>query len=325
MSNRWRRLRRPARGAALVAVLGATLAGSACGKQPPGQPSRPILRVATAFGPLSEPLTAEYRRTLPDIDVQSVRAPSSPDVIQALKNGTADLGVAFTNDTYEGYWTPSSPNTSTTGEIRGVALLQPLPAYLVVRATSGIHKAADLRGHVVGVGPEGLASSMLGRLVAAAFGVDPSAVRVINTRSEAAASLKDRSVDAVFLPGYVYPDEAMYSAFREGAYLVPVEGPPVEHLRQEHPFIRATTIPRNVLPGQDRMVQTVGMDMMVVCRRDLDESVVYDVTKQLFIAFPRLSSVEASLRFLNFEEAAATPIPLHPGASRYFRERELSR
>ena len=64
---------------------------------------------------------------------------------------------------------------------------------------------------------------------------------------------------------------------------------------------------------------------LVVCRRDLDESVVHDLTQQLFKTFPRLSGAEASLRFLNLDEAPASPVPLHPGAARYFRESELSR
>jgi TRAP-type uncharacterized transport system substrate-binding protein len=89
--------------------------------------------------------------------------------------------------------------------------------------------------------------------------------------------------------------------------------------------VRATTIPRNVIAGQTSLIPTVGVDMVVVCALDLDEALIYELTKQLFIAFPRLSGVEAGLRFLNVDEAAATPIPLHPGAARYFRERELSR
>jgi TRAP transporter TAXI family solute receptor len=323
MTTWWRRFGPRFTRGAFVAIL--AVASTGCRQTPPVASARPVLRVGTAFGPLTEPLTAEYRRALPNLDVQSVRAPNSSDVIQALQKNTADLGVAFTNESYEGYWSSGEPKGSAAGGILGVALLQPLPQYLLVRANSGIHKAADLKGRVVGVGPEGTSSSTLGRLVAAAFNVSPSSIKVITTRAEAAECLKDGSVDAVFLPGYVYPDEVIRSALREGAYLVPLEGGPIDRLRQEHPFVRATTIPRNVFPGQDRIVPTVGIDMMVVCRRDLDESIVYDVTKQLFIAFPRLSSVEASLRFLNFEEAAATPIPLHPGAARYFRERELSR
>ena len=43
-------------------------------------------------------------------------------------------------------------------------------------------------------------------------------------------------------------------------------------------------------------------------------------TKEMFLAYPSLSNVEATLRFLNLDEAAGTPIPLHPGAARYYRE-----
>jgi len=282
-----------------------------------------VLRVATAFGPLTSPLTAEYRRTLPDLDVKSVSAPNSADVIHAIEVGEADFGVAFTSDTYAGYWAAQEHGEAS--HVRGVALLQPLSEYLVVRKGSRIHQVADLRGKVVGVGPHNSSSSTLGRLVLEAFEVHPATIKVLSTRAEAATGLKDGSVDAVFLPGFVYPDEVLTPVIREGAYLVPIQGTAVERLRQQNPFVRLTTIPRHALPGQDRILPTIGIDMMVVCRGDLDESLVYELTKQLFVAFPRLAGVEATLRFLNFEEAAATPIPLHAGAARYFRERELSR
>jgi uncharacterized protein len=129
----------------------------------------------------------------------------------------------------------------------------------------------------------------------------------------------------VFSPGYVYPDAVTYSAVKAGAYLIPIEGPPVDRLRQQYPFVRLAQIPREIYPGQDRIIPTVGIDLVVVCRRDLDSSVVYELTSALMSAYPRLSGVEATLKFLNPEEAPATPMPLHPGAARYYRERELSR
>ena len=321
---RWRRFfGRRIRGAALAAAMGLPLAGLACHAQPPAQQSRQILRVGTAFGPLTEPLTQEYRQTFPNVDVQSVPAPNSIDVIHAIQKGTADFGVAFSNDTYAGYW--SKDQGAASRAVRGVALLQPLSQYLLVRGRSGIHDVKDLRGRVVGIGPKDSSSSIVGRLVLEAFDLNPLTIKVISTRAAAAEALINRTVDAVILPGYVYPDEVMSSAIKDGAYFVPIAGPAVDRLRETHPFVRVTAIPRNVIAGQTSVIPTIGVDMVVVCAGDLDEALVYELTKQLFIAFPRLSGVEAGLRFLNAEEAAATPIPLHPGAARYFRERELSR
>ena len=63
----------------------------------------------------------------------------------------------------------------------------------------------------------------------------------------------------------------------------------------------------------------------LVCRRDLDETLVYDLTRRFFEALPSLSSSQGALRFIDLDQAPATPIPLHDGAARFYRERELLR
>lgn len=309
-----------AQGHLLVVVLGACAAGIACRAPAAAERTRPVVRVARAFAPLSDRLVEEYRRTLPDLDIRSVDA---VDAFDAIQNGTADLGIAASDRAYAGYWTATVQEPEL--QVRGLSLLQPLSAYVLVRPGSGIYSAEHLTGRVVVLGPKDSTSWTLGNLVLFAVGARPRLIRSVNTRAEGAAALKDGSADATFFPGYTYPDEGTLATIRDGAYLIPIEGPGIDGLRRRHPFVRATAIPRNIYPGQDRVIPTVGLDMVVVCRRDLDEAIVHDLTQQLFDTFPRLSGVEASLRFLQLDRAPATPIPLHPGAARYFRERELSR
>ncbi len=282
-----------------------------------------MLRVANAFGPLSVPLTAEYKRSLPQFDVQPQVSGDSSAVIDALEHGQADIGIALADAAYAAYWRGSSsmPEKS---PIRGVSLLQPLPAYVLVRAGSGIHRVTDLQGRNVGLGAKTSSTSNIAYQVLSAFDVEAN-ITNLATRAEGTARLKNGALDAIFLPGYTYPDEVTYSAIKQGAYLIPIEGDPLERLRWNNPFVRLATIPRDIYPGQNQVIPTVGIDLVVLCRRDLDESIVYELTAQLFTAYPRLSGVEASLKFLNIDEAPATPIPLHPGAARYFRQRELSR
>ena len=197
--------------------------------------------------------------------------------------------------------------------------------YLLVRPRSGIHGVADLKGRIVGVEPRNTSSWTLGHLILKAFKIDPASILVLAGREAAAQGLKDGSIDAIVLPGYVYPDEVTLSVIRDGAYLVPIDGPAVDELRREAPFVRRVMIPRDIYPGQNQIIPTVGIDMVIVCRRDLPEPLAYQLTAQLFNVFPRLARIEATLRFLNIEDAPGTPIPLHPGAARYYRERELSR
>lgn len=310
-------------GTMLLVVLTVVLSG--CRARPASPPStRLVLRVATAFAPFTNRLIAEYRRTLPDVDIQERNALSSGEVLQQIQDDTIDFGVALADDAYGAYFGEDG-RPDVDSQVRGISLLQPLPMYLLVRPGSGIHTVADLSGRVIAVGPKNTSSWNLATLVVKAFAIEPITIKPVSTREAAAAGLKDGSIDAIVLPGFVTPDEVTRSVIRDGAYLIPIDGPPVDELRRQSPFVRVVMIPRDIYPGQDRIIPTVGINMLIVCRRDLDEQLAYRLTEQLFNVFPRLARVEATLRFLNLDEAPATPIPLHPGAERYFRERELSR
>jgi uncharacterized protein len=312
---------------ALLVLALLTWTTSGCDDAEPAAPARPTLRVATAIAPLSVPLAEEYQRRLPHLDVQQVTSVDSYTVIDALQRGTADVGLALADAAFAAYYGGPgvAPDTTPTSSlIRGVSLLPPLSAYVIVRADSGIHTIADLQGRNVAVGAPTASSSNLAYRVLEAFEVKAHIMNM-TTRAEASEGLRNKTIDAAFFPGYVYPDQVVYAAIKEGAYLIPISGPPLERLRWNNPFVRVATIPRDIYPGQNQMIPTVGIDMVVLCRRDLDEAIVHDVTAQLFNAYPKLSGVEATLKFLNIDEAPATPVPLHPGAARYFRERELAR
>jgi TRAP-type uncharacterized transport system substrate-binding protein len=71
-------------------------------------------------------------------------------------------------------------------------------------------------------------------------------------------------------------------------------------------------------------VPTVGVDSLLICRRGIDEEVIHALASRLFEILPSLApSIRRNLAEL--DEASATPIALHEGADRYYRERELLR
>jgi TRAP transporter TAXI family solute receptor len=265
-------------------------------------------------------MASEFKLALPGIDVRSVQP--SGLTLDAITAGSIDWGVERSDLAYAAYRDGTIPPER---QIRGVALLQPLPLYVIVAAGSGIETLADLDGASIATGPENTSSWTLGMALLKAWAIGNAVITPLTSRAVASAGLKDGTFDAVFMPGYVYPDDTVYSAIREGAYLIPVDGPAVDQVRRDNPFVRVISIPRNIYPGQDRLIPTIGFELVVICRAGLDEQLVHDATRQLFQVYPRLSTVEASLRFLDFDRAPATPVPLHPGAERYFQELQLSR
>ena len=58
----------------------------------------------------------------------------------------------------------------------------------------------------------------------------------------------------------------------------------------------------------------------MVCRSGLDDDLVYAITRAFFGSLPDLSMAFPPFRQMNAEDAPATPIPLHEGAARYYRE-----
>ena len=65
------------------------------------------------------------------------------------------------------------------------------------------------------------------------------------------------------------------------------------------------------------------MDVLLLCREDLPEGLVYDLTRALFDSVPALENAHEAASAIDPERGPTTSIPLHPGAARYYREREI--
>lgn len=68
-------------------------------------------------------------------------------------------------------------------------------------------------------------------------------------------------------------------------------------------------------------MKTLNGPVMLVTSADVPEDVVYNVAKALFENQKTLVDVHQVMQAFTPENAAANPpVPMHPGAERYFRE-----
>jgi uncharacterized protein len=310
----------------VVAVLATALAaGTAAGCRAQGPPApRRVLRLITGtpgarFHPLGQELAQVYAATIPMTDVAVQDSAGSVANVEALQRGDADVGLSYADVAYMAYVGRLDGRQEAFAELRGIAVLELSPVHLVVRAGSAIAGAADLRGQRVAVGPSGSGSALTAHIVLRALGVDPTAVESLKY-NEAAARLAAGTIDALFVTGSDPVDSVRMSA-QTGARILPLGGPAIEQLRHDYPFFRATVIHGGTYPGHPAPIRTIGVDNLLLCRRGLDESTVHDLTQVLFAQLPSMSILNG----MDLEQAPATPIPLHDGAARYYRERELSR
>jgi TRAP transporter TAXI family solute receptor len=305
------------------------LATTACATESAAPP--PLTRVrltsglpGAGFYPLGAGLAQGYTG-LTDVQVDVYESPGSVRNVQALQRGDADVGLAFADVAYMAYVGRLAEEPVPFDRLRGIAVLQLTPLHLLVRPGAGITRIEDLRGRRVGTGPPGSGTALTSQLLMRAFGILPEQTAAETLPfNEAAERLVAGTLDAAFVNGD-YPAASVTLAARAGATLLAVEGQNVSRLRQEYPFLRLTFIPGGTYPAHDEHVPTIGVDTLLVCRAELEERIVYQLTKALFEVLPQLSTERTALRSMDVGRAPATPIPLHRGAARYYRERELTR
>ena len=315
-------------GVVLVGMSG--LLSIHCAKAVPAPRQHIVVRIATGlpgmtFKDLGEALVGAYGRVMPDVDFSVVETEGSVSNLTALQSHTAEVGLALADVAYMGYNGRISEVPTAARTVRGIAVLHPSTVHVLVSRSSKIMTMSDLRGRRVGVGPAGSGTAVTSAILLRAFGVRPDEVRQQTLQFlDATDALVRGDLDAVFVAA-ADPVSAVRRATQAGARLLNISGPVVEQLRVEYPFLRPATIPARTYPNQDEPVHTVQVDVLLLCREDLDDVLVHRLTTALFQVLPELSSARSYLKLMDVRRAPATPIPLHPGAAWYFREQELSR
>ena len=81
------------------------------------------------------------------------------------------------------------------------------------------------------------------------------------------------------------------------------------------------TIPANTYPGQSKDIISIAQPNFLAVRPEIDEEVVYKITKNIYENLPFLYDIHQATLAINLERAiAGLPVPLHPGAVEYYQE-----
>jgi uncharacterized protein len=245
---------------------------------------------------------------------------ASVENLRLLASGEADVGFALADSAaaaLEGRAPFSAPL-----RVASLARLYDNYTHLVVPAGSPVHTLADLRGKRVSTGSPGSGTEVIAERLLRLAGVDPdrSLRRQRLGVAESARALRERRTDAFFwsggLPTAAIGDLATGTPIR----LVDLGGA-VDRLRDAYgDFYAPLSIPASAY-GLGRQVATVSVPNYLVVSAAIDEATAYRLTAVLFEAQAHLVSAHPEARRLNRRAAISTwPLPLHPGALRYYRE-----
>jgi hypothetical protein len=89
------------------------------------------------------------------------------------------------------------------------------------------------------------------------------------------------------------------------------------------PYVPAT-IPAGTYEGQSEDVVTAAVGNVLVTSSDVSDETVYQMTKLLYDNLEKLAAAHAAAKSIKLENAVqGLPIPIHPGAERYFKEKGI--
>ncbi|HEX2827084.1 MAG TPA: TAXI family TRAP transporter solute-binding subunit [Burkholderiales bacterium] len=237
----------------------------------------------------------------------------------AMSMADAGLDAYKGEDKFKGHKVPA----------RTLMIMYPNRMHVVTVDGTGVNTMADLKGKRVSTGSPGSATEVMAfRLIeAAGLDKDKDMKRERLGVAESVNAIKDKKIDAFFwvggLPTAAVTDLAATPGVKiklvDHANLIPAMNKKYGNL------YFADVIPKATYSGMAADNHMASVANILVANEKMSDQTAYNIVKTVFEHKPELVAVhkEAENFKLENQKQSATPIPFHPGALKYYKEKGL--
>ena len=247
----------------------------------------------------------------------------SLDNLMLINQGDCDIGIAQGNNMMDAY--------NGTGDYEGNAYTNINALFgglskgyfqVVVLDDSPIQSMSDLVGKKVCMGPAGNGAIAVADIIWGKYGFTKEDVKTTYVAyDDGITQLEDGNMDAVVIQTAIPASAIQQLAAGNKAYrLLDVDEEIANELCEEYGYFGYGTIDTSVYDNMPQGAHTMYISNMVAVRADLDEDLVYEMTKAIFENLEIVQSSHKAASGLTLENAVRVSIPMHPGAERYFKE-----
>jgi len=256
----------------------------------------------------------EKRFAEKQVGIKWIEFTSGPPLLEAMSIGSVDLGAV--GDTPPIFAQAANANVVYVAGSRitnGQGILVP--------TNSSIRTIADLKGKRISVGAPKSGTELNARAVLKAAGLsykDFAKVEYLPF-GESVELMKNRQLDVTLQSAGLG-----VSALRDlsvSMKIVVVEVPADIVAKVGDAAYQPTVIPANTYEGQTKDVQSIAIQNFLVTHEGVSADTVYKMTKALWENLDAIAAAHASGKTIKRENALkGMPLPLHPGAEKYYRE-----
>ncbi len=251
----------------------------------------------------------------------------SADNLDRLQQGNGDIAFAL-GDALADAWNGNEEAGFKTPhrKLRGIAGLYPDYIQIVARGDAGISTLSDLEGKRVSVGQRKSGTELYARAIFTAAGLSYERFAKVEyvPLGESVELMKDGRIDAMLQSVALGAIALRDLANAIDIVVVPI--PPDVIRKTSNPAYLPGVIPANTYRGQATNVPVAAVQNYLVTRDDLANDVVYAITKALWSGLDELAATNPAARAIDRKRALeGMPVPLHPGAEKYYKEIKLTR
>jgi TRAP transporter TAXI family solute receptor len=247
---------------------------------------------------------------------------ASVENMALIARGETDLAIALADTVFGAANGTIEPFTDRPVDARALASIYPNAVHVVTMAGSGIESLADLAGKRVSVGAPGSGTEVNANAILEAAGLsyDDIDEQRLNF-NETADALRDGDIDAGFWSVGPPTSSIMNLAATSDISIIPITEGTVDAAVGIEPVFAPYTLQAGLYEGMEAEVPTISIPNVLVVSADMDEELAYQITRAMFENVGELIAVHPAANDTTVEFTMnATPIPLHPGAIRYFEE-----
>ncbi len=284
--------------------------------------------VVGVYFPLAGAISRIAHEKLPDIKITVESSGASVANAKLIATGDADLAILQNDIAFYALQGTKPIFDKAVPNIRGVAALYPEHCQIHARVDAKIASVKDLKGKRVAVGPLGSGTEQNAIQILDAYGLKFEDLGKVERLSaaESADYLKDGRIDAAFYTTGVGASAIVDPAMMIPTMIVPIDGAEADALVKKYPFYAKDKVPGGIYKGIDKDVPTVAVLAILVAKAELEEDIVYRITKAMWENISRIETAHAKGKEVKLEKALiGLPIPLHPGADKFYKEKGMKK
>ncbi len=247
--------------------------------------------------------------------------------VEAISAGVLEAGMVQADVAHWAYTgTGVFAEKQKRADIRAIASLYRESVHLVVSRDSGMEAINDLAGRRISLDEPGSGTLVDARIVLDAYGLEEADLKPVYIKPQyAAEKLTEGALDAFFIVAGFPTESVMALASRNAATLVPIERDVATRIQNMYPFLTPSVIPADTYPGVPA-TRTLSVYAQLLVSASLSDELAYKITRELWSERTKqlLEKGHPKGREIRLESALhGIPIPLHPGAEKFYRERGL--